>query len=59
MLITLIGLRGITTIKWLVLTVLDIPNCLQSFAAQLLGILVGIAVVGIAPAMVDIAIARY
>ena len=36
-----------------------VARCLQSFAAQLLGILVGIAVVGTAPAMVDIAVAWY
>ena len=36
-----------------------VARCLQSFAAQLLGTLVVIAVVGTAPAMVDIAVARY
>ena len=36
-----------------------VARCLQRFATQLLGTLVGIAVVGTAPAMVDIAVARY
>jgi len=38
-----------------------VAHCLQRFAAQLLGILVGIVVVGIAPAMVVTphAVSRY